>query len=380
MKKAIVTGVTGQVGSYMAEFLLKFTNVEVYGAIRRLSVPNHQHIEHLKLNPQFHLVEMDLGDEHSINTLIEEIKPDYFINFAANSFVGLSWKMPVNHFQNNTMGVLHQLEAIRKHCPKCRYYNAGSSEEFGDVIYSPQDLKHPSRPRSPYGASKVAARQIVKVWRDSYDLFAIQGYLFNHESERRGEEFVTRKITKGIAKIKEAIESGKDFEPIELGNLEAQRDWSHAEDFVRAVWLMLNAEKPKDYLLASGETHSVKEFVNLAFNYAEIEGEEYKELPYSESSGGGYVSAYRWVGSGEEEILYFRDKPVIKVNPKFYRPAEVELLLGDPSEAQNELNWEKIVDFKTLVRRMIENDIKESKRNSSQTDRDSRKGKKTVLV
>jgi GDPmannose 4,6-dehydratase len=356
MKKAIVTGVTGQVGSYMAEFLLKYTDVEVYGAIRRLSVPNHKHIKHLKLDPRFHLIEMDLGDEHSINACIEEIKPDYFINFAANSFVGLSWKMPVNHFQNNTMGVLHQLEAIRKHCPKCRYYNAGSSEEFGDVIYSPQDLNHPSRPRSPYGASKVAARQIVKVWRDSYDLFAIQGYLFNHESERRGEEFVTRKITKGVARIKKAIEEGKDFEPLELGNVDAQRDWSHAEDFVRAVWLMLKAEKPKDYLLASGETHSVKNFINVAFEYANINNDIYKKC-------------FLWHGKGmNQELKYFNgtiDKIIAKINPKFYRPAEVELLLGDPSEAQKDLNWEKGVDFHTLVRRMVDNDIEESKRNIS---------------
>lgn len=344
MKKAIVTGVTGQVGSYMAEFLLKFTNVEVYGAIRRLSVPNHKHIEHLKLDPRFHLIEMDLGDEHSINACIEEIKPDYFMNFAANSFVGLSWKMPVNHFQNNTMGVLHQLEAIRKHCPKCRYYNAGSSEEFGDVIYSPQDLKHPSRPRSPYGASKVAARQIVKVWRDSYNLFAVQGYLFNHESERRGEEFVTRKITLNVARIKKQLENNEKPDFFELGNLEAKRDWSHSEDFVRAVWLMLKQDKPKDYLLASGETHSVREFVEKSFEYAGIET--------------------RWHDEDnpmDTKLMCVKTGSILlKINRDFYRPAEVELLLGDPSEAQKDLNWEKSVDFSTLVRRMVDNDIKES--------------------
>jgi GDPmannose 4,6-dehydratase len=349
MKKAIVTGVTGQVGSYMAEFLLKYTDVEVYGAIRRLSVPNHKHIEHLKLDPRFHLIEMDLGDEHSINACIEEIKPDYFMNFAANSFVGLSWKMPVNHFQNNTMGVLHQLEAIRKHCPKCRYYNAGSSEEFGDVVYSPQDLNHPSRPRSPYGASKVAARQIVKVWRDSYSLFAIQGYLFNHESERRGEEFVTRKITMNVARIKKQLAEGKKPEYFELGNLEAKRDWSHSEDFVRAVWLMLKQHQPKDYLLASGETHSVKEFVEKSFEYAGI--------------------SVRWHEEDNpmDTKLIHKDTGAIllKINKDFYRPAEVELLLGDPSEAQKDLNWEKSVDFSTLVRRMVDNDIKESQRNIS---------------
>ena len=350
MKKAIVTGVTGQVGSYMADFLLKFTNIKVYGAIRRLSVPNHKNIEHIK-DPNFELIEMDLGDEHSIFTTIQEIKPDYFINFAANSFVGNSWHMPVNHFDTNALGVMRQLEAIRKVCPKCRYYNAGSSEEFGDVMYSPQDLNHPPRPRSPYGASKVAARQIVKVWRDSYNLFAVQGYLFNHESERRGEEFVTRKITQGVARIKKSIEKSVkgdtfEIEPLELGNLNTKRDWSHAEDFVRAVWLMLKEEKPKDYLLASGETHTVREFVELAFEHAKI-------------SGVHNPSDYKWIGSDEEEALYFGTVPVVKVNKKFYRPAEVDLLLGDPSEAKKDLHWEKSVDFSTLVRRMVEHDIKQ---------------------
>jgi GDPmannose 4,6-dehydratase len=351
MKKAIVTGVTGQVGSYMADFLLKFTNLEVYGAIRRLSVPNHKNIEKAKLDPRFKLIEMDLTDEHSMFTTIQEIKPDYFINFAANSFVGNSWHMPANHFDVNALGVMRQLEAIRKICPDCKYYNAGSSEEFGDVMYSPQDLKHPPRPRSPYGASKVAARQIVKVWRDSYNLFAVQGYLFNHESERRGEEFVTRKISMNVARIKKEIEKnvkGDTFEikPLELGNLDAKRDWSHAKDFVRAVWLMLQEDKPKDYLLASGETHTVREFVELAFKHANI--------------GGNYnPSDYKWRGSGTDEALYFGTIPIVKINKEFYRPAEVELLLGDPSEAQKDLHWEKSVDFSTLVCRMVDNDIEE---------------------
>jgi GDPmannose 4,6-dehydratase len=258
MKKIIVTGVTGQVGSYMTDFLLKNTDFEIYGAIRRLSVPNHENIAHIK-SERFHLIGMDLSDEHSISSAIEEIKPDYFINFA---------------------------EAIRKYCPKCRYYNAGSSEEFGDVQYSPQDMNHPPRARSPYGASKVAARQIVKVWRDSYDLYAVQGLLFNHESERRGEEFVTRKITKGVARIKREIEAGDIPTSIKLGNLKACRDWSHAEDFVRGVWLMLNQDRA------------------------------------------------------------------------FYRPAEVDLLLGDPSEIIEELGWERLINFESLVERMVEHDIK----------------------
>jgi len=343
MKKVIVTGVTGQVGSYMADFLLKFTDLEVYGAIRRLSVPNHKNIEKAKLDPKFKLIEMDLTDEHSMFGVIQEIKPDYFINFAANSFVGNSWHMPANHFDVNALGVMRQLEAIRKICPDCKYYNAGSSEEFGDVAYSPQVLNHPPRPRSPYGASKVAARQIVKVWRDSYNLFAIQGYLFNHESERRGEEFVTRKISMNAARIKKELNEGKKPEPFDLGNIEAKRDWSHAYDFVRAVWLMLNEEKPKDYLLASGETHTVREFVEKAFEAAEIETHWHEEdNPIN------------------TKLIHTKTGSILlNINKDFYRPAEVELLLGDPSEAQKDLHWEKSVDFTTLVRRMVVNDIEE---------------------
>jgi GDPmannose 4,6-dehydratase len=238
---------------------------------------------------------------------------------------------------------MRQLEAIRKICPNCRYYNAGSSEEFGDVMYSPQDLKHPPRPRSPYGASKVAARQIVKVWRDSYNLFAVQGYLFNHESERRGEEFVTRKITMNVARIKKELDEGKKPEAFDLGNIEAKRDWSHAHDFVRAVWLMLNEEKPKDYLLASGETHTVREFVEKAFEAAEIETHWHEED-----------------NPIDTKLIHTKTGSILlNINENYYRPAEVELLLGDPSEAQKDLHWEKSVDFSTLVRRMVEHDIKE---------------------
>jgi GDPmannose 4,6-dehydratase len=252
--------------------------------------------------------------------------------------------MPVNHFDTNTLGVMRQLEAIRKICPKCKYYNAGSSEEFGDVMYTPQDLKHPPRPRSPYGASKVAARQIVKVWRESYNLFAIQGYLFNHESERRGEEFVSRKITKAVARIKKSIEKGEEFEPLELGNLESKRDWSHAKDFVRAVWLMLGEEHPKDYLLASGETHTVREFVEKAFEIADFEIQWHEE--------DNPVNT-KLMDKNTGKIL-------MKINEEYYRPAEIDILLGDPSEAQKELHWEKSIDFTDLVRRMVQHDIKEA--------------------
>ena len=190
----------------------------------------------------------------------------YLQYFAANSFVGTSWKMPTQHMETNALAVLHQLEAIKRHCPECRYYNAGSSEEFGDIYYTPQDEKHPLRPRSPYGASKASARHSVKVYRDSYNLYAVQGWLFNHEGARRGEEFVTRKISKGVAMIVKDIEKGNKITPISLGNLDAKRDWSDAEDFTEGVWLMLNNKLgPKDYVLSSGSTYSIRQFVEAAF-------------------------------------------------------------------------------------------------------------------
>lgn len=339
MKKAIVTGVTGQVGSYMADYLLENTSYQVYGAIRRLSVKNHENIDHIQ-NERFHLVEMDLNDSESIENLIREIQPDIFINLAANSFVGTSWKMPVNHFQNNTLGVLHQLETIRKHCPKCRYYNAGSSEEWGDVLYSPQDEAHPLRPRSPYGASKAAARHIVKVWRESYDLFALQGHLLNHESPRRGAEFVTRKISIGVARIREAMRKGEEFQPIELGNLDAKRDWSHAQDFVEGIWLMMNQEKPKEYVLSSNESHTIREFVEKSFDVVGIKG--------------------TWSGEGAYEEYIFSNgqtHTLVRVNPDFYRPAEVNHLHGNSNLIRSELGWKPKYSFDDLVKSMVENDL-----------------------
>ena len=269
MKKILVTGVTGQDGSLMVDYLLKKTKHTIIGGVRRLSVENHKNIQHLKDNPRFFLIDLDVSDPQNTEKVISKHKPDYFINFAANSFVGSSWDMPFNHMQTNCMAVLHQLEAIRRHAPHCRYYNAGSSEEFGDVITTPQNEEHPLRPRSPYGASKCAARHLVKVYRDSYDLYAVQGWLFNHEGVRRGEEFVTRKITKNVARILKDFEQGKPITPLQLGNVDAKRDWSDAEDFVKGVWLMLNQdrEKPKDYVLSSDEAHTIREFVEEAFNF-----------------------------------------------------------------------------------------------------------------
>jgi len=358
-KVVFVTGVTGQDGSFMADYLLKNTDYIIFGGARRLSIKNHENISHLENNPRFHLVNFDLSDAHSISKIVESLKPDYFINLAAQTFVGSSWDFPAQTWECNTTGVIHILEAIRLHKPSCRFYNAGSSEEYGNVAYVPQDENHPARPRSPYGASKSAARQLVKVYRESYHLYAIQGLLFNHEGTRRGEEFVTRKITKGVARIKKAIVEGKSFEPIELGNVKAKRDWSDAEDFVKGIWLMLNQEKYRvdmdsnmqieEYVLSSNETHTIAEFVWYAFKAAGIEGTWHGEAERSEFSI-----------STKDAIKY---EPVVsvlvKINPKFYRPAEVDLLLGDSTKARRELGWNPETSFEQLVEKMVLNDLKQ---------------------
>jgi len=348
-KVVFVTGVTGQDGSFMADYLLKNTDYIIFGGARRLSIKNHENISHLENNSRFHLVNFDLSDAHSISKIVESLKPDYFINLAAQTFVGSSWDFPAQTWECNTTGVIHILEAIRLHKPSCRFYNAGSSEEYGNVAYVPQDENHPSRPRSPYGASKSAARQLVKVYRESYNLYAIQGLLFNHEGTRRGEEFVTRKITKGVARIKKAIVEGKPFEPIELGNVKAQRDWSDAEDFVKGIWLMLNQNTPNEYVLSSNETHTIAEFVWYAFKSANIEGAWHGQAESAEFSI-----------STKDAIKY---DPVVsvlvKINPKFYRPAEVDLLLGDSTKARKELGWKPETMFEQLVEKMVSNDLKQ---------------------
>ena len=342
MKKIIITGVTGQDGSHMADYLLKHTEHTIIGGARRLSVKNHVNIKHLEDNDRFYLIDLDVTDPQNTFKVICDERPDYFINFAANSFVGSSWEMPVNHMETNCMAVLHQLEAIRKYVPHCRYYNAGSSEEFGDIVTCPQDEEHPLRPRSPYGASKCSARHLVKVYRDSYDLYAVQGWLFNHEGVRRGEEFVTRKITKNIARITKEYETGKKVNPLQLGNLDAKRDWSDAEDFVRGVWLMLNQdrENPKDYVLSSDETHTIRQFVEEAFNFA-----------------GFHRTMCRWEGEGTDEKFFHGPDCLVEINSDFYRPAEVDVLKGDSSLARRELGWEPKNNFLRLVKKMVDRDL-----------------------
>ena len=346
MKKVIITGVTGQDGSHMADYLLRNTENTIIAGVRRLSVKNHINIEHLINHPRFEIIDLDITDAQNVSGVIMKHQPDYFINFAANSFVGNSWSMPVNHMQTNTMAVLYQLDSILKNCPHCRYYNAGSSEEFGDVDYSPQDENHPLKPRSPYGASKASARHLVKVYRESFNIFAVQGWLFNHEGSRRGEEFVTRKISKTIASIIHSIKNNQTFQPLSLGNLDAQRDWSDAEDFVEGVWLMLQQEQPKDYVLSSGKCFSIKDFVNECLDLAGLQG--------------------YWYGQGIDEKFILdnyliaehslKSHVIVDINEKFYRPAEVNLLLGDPSLAEKELGWKRKTNFKKLVQKMYEHD------------------------
>lgn len=345
--KVIVTGILGQDGANMVEYLLKNTDAKIYGMIRRTSNPNFVNCQAFIKNERFQLVYGDLSDSISIDNLVRDIQPDYFINFAAQSFVGCSWEIPLQTFDANATGVARCLEAIRRFQPKCRFYSAGSSEEFGDVQYSPQDILHPVRPRSPYGASKAAARHLVKVYRESYNLYAVHGILFNHEGTKRGEEFVTRKITKGVARIIHNIRNKKPFAPIELGNLDAKRDWSDSEDFVDGVWKMLNQQKPKDYVLSSNETHTIREFINKAFAVVNIDGVWHGNGTNEELSLPNYIME-------EHEVC---SSVLVKINPKFYRPAEVELLLGDSTPAREELAWKPKISFDNLVERMVKYDI-----------------------
>lgn len=375
-----VTGVTGQDGGLMVDYLLRETSASIIGGARRLSVENHTNIKHLENEPRFQLVNFDLTDSHSIYKIIEYAKPDYFINFAAQSFVASSWDFARQTWECNSTAVLDCLEAIKRLRPGCRFYNAGSSEEFGNVMYEPQDEQHPARPRSPYGASKCAARTLIKVYRESYGLYAVQGWLFNHEGPRRGEEFVTRKITKGVANIFDAIVNNKPIVGIELGNLDATRDWSDAEDMVDAVWRMLNQdqynkvlnsfmydppqplhehEEPtpeekqqwltrqiKDYVVGSGEKRSIRQFVEEAFKVLGIKGD--------------------WCDKGAEEYFWYCSGPkalasseckLITVNPKFYRPAEVDILRADSTKIRTELGWSPKSTFENLVEKMVTKDL-----------------------
>lgn len=341
MKKVLISGVTGQDGSNLVRYLLENTDCLIYGGIRRVSVLNHENIVDIN-NSRFKLINLDITDQQSIINGVKSIKPDYVVNFAAQSFVGESWNSPIQTFSTNTLSLIYFLEAIKEYVPECRFYSAGSSEEMGDVEYSPQDIKHPMKPRSPYGASKCAARHLVKVYRESYNLFAIHCILFNHEGIRRGKEFVTRKISSNVARIKKELEDGKTvITPFELGNIYSSRDWSDSEDFVEAVWIMLNQASPREYVLSSNETHTVKEFLDLTCEY-----------------GGLDVEWFIDAENPTNTTLSIKNGPIImKITEELYRPAEVELLYGDSDETRKAIQWQPKINFKQLVKKMIENDI-----------------------
>ena len=336
MKKALITGITGQDGSYLAELLLS-KGYEVYGLIRRKSNLDYGNVEHIK--DDLHFIDGDLTDHTSLCMAVKSAMPDEVYNLAAQSFVGTSWTQPILTAQVNAMGVVNILEAIRQTKPEGRFYQASTSEMFGLVQETPQSETTPFYPRSPYGVAKLYGHWITKNYRESYGMYACSGILFNHESERRGHEFVTRKITAAVA----AIARGEQ-EVLELGNMDAKRDWGHAADYVNAMWLMLQQDKPDDYVIATGETHLVRDFVVKAFGAAGI--------------------TLRFEGSGVDEVGIDEKTGEIRlrVNPQFFRPAEVEVLLGSPQKAENALGWKRKISFEDLIARMVKNDFDIGKR------------------
>jgi len=336
MKKAIITGITGQDAAYLAELLLN-KGYEVYGTYRRTSSVNFWRIEELGIekHPNLHLVEYDLTDQANSVHMVMKIQPDEIYNLAAQSFVGVSFEQPLATAHITGLGCVHILEAIRIVNPKIKFYQASTSEMFGEVREIPQTELTPFWPRSPYGAAKMYAHWMVVNYRESYHIFASSGILFNHESPLRGREFVTRKITDTVAKIKLGIQ-----ECLELGNMDAKRDWGFAKDYVEGMYLMLQASKPDTFVLATNRTETVRDFVKLAFNAAGI------ELEFS--------------GSEENEIALDKatGKTVVKVNPKFYRPAEVDLLIGNPKKAKEFLDWEPKCTLEELCSMMVKEDLR----------------------
>lgn len=325
-KTALVTGITGQDGSYLAEFLLS-QDYRVCGLVRRASSENCQRIEHLR--DQVELFQADLLDQTSMAQVLEKVQPDEVYNLAAMSFVPTSFQQPVLTAEFTALGVTRLLDAIRQVCPRARFYQASSSEMFGKVREIPQRETTPLYPRSPYAVAKVYGHFITVNYRESYDLFACSGILFNHESPRRGMEFVTRKISHSVARIK----LGMDTE-LRLGNLQAKRDWGFAGDYVRAMWLMLQQEQPEDYVVGTGRTHSVEEFVRVAFDHVGLD----------------------W-------------RAHVVVDPKFYRPAEVDFLLADSTKARQKLGWEPKLNFEQLVTVMVDADLEMLERSSAACER-----------
>lgn len=332
MKNALITGITGQDGSYLAELLLE-KGYNVYGIMRRKSVVDYGNVEHIK--DKIHFIYADMTDVISLINAMRLSQADEVYNLAAQSFVATSWEQPIATAEIDAVGVTNILEAIRTVKPEARFYQASTSEMFGLVQEIPQKETTQFYPRSPYGVAKLYGHWITKNYRESYNLYACSGILFNHESERRGKEFVTRKITDAVARIKLGVQ-----DHLELGNMDSKRDWGHSKDYVRAMWLMLQQETADDYVIATNETRTVREFVEIAFKHVGITVE--------------------WQGNGVDEIGLDKasGKTIVSINPKFFRPAEVDILLGDPHKADTELGWNREISFAQLVERMVANDMK----------------------
>lgn len=322
--KALITGITGQDGSYLAELLLS-KGYEVHGIIRRSSSFNTGRIDHIL--DKLHLYYGDITDPLSIDDIISRVKPDEIYHLGAQSHVRVSFDVPVYTGQVDAMGTLYILEAIRKHCPGARFYNASTSELFGNSE-PPQNETTPFAPRSPYGCAKLYAYNITVNYREAYNLFAVNGILFNHESERRGETFVSKKIISGLLKIKKGL-----LDTLYVGNLDAKRDWGYAPDYVYGMWRMLQTDYPSDYVLATGESYTVREFINEVCKNLEI--------------------GIRWFGKGIDEIGWYKQRQIIKIDSKYFRPSEVNILQGNASKAKRELGWEPKIKFKELIRIMI---------------------------
>ncbi|NLM43878.1 MAG: GDP-mannose 4,6-dehydratase [Clostridiales bacterium] len=331
MKNALITGITGQDGSYLAELLLE-KGYNVYGIMRRKSVVDYGNVEHIK--DKINFIYADMTDIVSLINAMKISQADEVYNLAAQSFVKTSWEQPIATADIDALGVIHMLEAIRIVKPNARFYQASTSEMFGLVQEMPQSETTPFYPRSPYGVAKLYGHWITKNYRESYNMFACSGILFNHESERRGKEFVTRKITDAVARIKLGV-----LDRLELGNMDSKRDWGHSKDYVKAMWLMLQQDTPDDYVVATNETRTVREFVETAFSHVGI--------------------TIEWQGTGVDEIGVDKEtgKTLVSVNKAFFRPAEVDILLGDPSKAERNLGWKREIPFSELVKRMVENDL-----------------------
>ena len=336
MKRALITGITGQDGSYLAELLLE-KGYQVYGILRRKSVVDYGNVEHIKDRIEF--IYADMTDVVSLIRAMRISQAAEVYNLAAQSFVATSWEQPLATADIDAIGVVNMLEAIREVNPEARFYQASTSEMFGLVQEIPQTEKTPFYPRSPYGVAKLYGHWITKNYRESYNMYACSGILFNHESERRGKEFVTRKVTDAVARIR----LGRQ-EYLELGNMDSKRDWGHSKDYVQAMWLMLQQDRADDYVIATNETRTVREFVEIAFSHVNIE--------------------VQWQGMGVHEVGINKatGKTIVKINPKFFRPAEVDILLGDPKKAEQFLGWKRDIPFKSLVERMVYNDMELVKR------------------